>query len=71
MNPSAAANQKQLTNMNEINPDKLKPTAQSETKPGFFRRIFSKLDQSMKEQAEKQAEDTCCSEDSKKGGKCC
>ena len=57
--------------MNKTNPDNLKPSTQSETKPGFFQRIFSKLDQSMKEQADKQAENTCCPEDSKKGGKCC
>ena len=57
--------------MNETNSDKPKPAAQSDTKPGFFQRMFSKLDQSMKEQADKQAKSSCCSKDSKKGSKCC
>jgi uncharacterized protein YaaN involved in tellurite resistance len=57
--------------MNDTNPDKLKPTALNDTKPGFFQRIFTKLDQSMKEKADKQADNACCSENSKKDGNCC
>jgi hypothetical protein len=42
-------------------------------KPGFFKRMFDKLDKSMKEKAEKQAEEGCCcsDEESGKGDKCC
>ena len=42
-------------------------------KPGFFKRILSKVDTAMKEKADEQAKDSsCCSgEDKGKGGKCC
>ena len=51
-------------------------TTQTETreKPGFFKRLFNRIDQTMKEKAEKQASEgsSCCSGDDKdKGGKCC
>lgn len=42
-----------------------------EAKSGFFTRIFTKLDQSMKEKAEAKAQDNCCSGSDGKGGKCC
>ncbi|MGC6455375.1 MAG: hypothetical protein ACON39_00265 [Coraliomargaritaceae bacterium] len=57
--------------MNETKPEKQKPSAPSETKPGFFQRIFTKLDQTMKQQADKQAQNSCCSGNDDKGGKCC
>ncbi|MGC9450451.1 MAG: hypothetical protein ACP5I4_03305 [Oceanipulchritudo sp.] len=45
---------------------------ESREKPGFFKRLFKKLDASMKEKAEKQAEEGCCCDSGKdKGGKCC
>lgn len=40
-------------------------------KPGFFQRIFTKLDQSMKEKADAKAQNSCCSGSDGKGGKCC
>jgi hypothetical protein len=48
----------------------LKPAAE---KPGFFQRIFTKMDSAMKDKADAQAKNSsCCSEDDKgKGGKCC
>lgn len=43
-------------------------------KPGFFQRIFQKLDEKMKAKAEEQA-DCCCCEDKaqseKKSDRCC
>jgi hypothetical protein len=42
-----------------------------EAKPGFFGRIFRKLDESMKQKAdEKSQKSSCCGGDGK-GGKCC
>jgi hypothetical protein len=42
-------------------------------KPGFFKRILTKVDDAMKEKAEQQAKNSqCCSgDDNGKGGKCC
>ena len=41
-------------------------------KEGFFTRIFTKIDNSMKVKAGEAAENQCCSEDKDgKGGKCC
>jgi hypothetical protein len=42
-------------------------------KPGFFKRILTKMDAAMKEKADEQAKNSsCCSGDDKgKGGKCC
>ena len=45
------------------------PTPQKE---GFFTRIFTKIDNSMKVKADEAAKNQCCSEDNDgKGGKCC
>jgi hypothetical protein len=40
---------------------------------GFFKRIFTKMDDAMKTKAEAQGESNCCSgdKDDSKGGKCC
>jgi hypothetical protein len=57
--------------MNEKQTTSNKPTETSEPKPGFFKRVFTKLDQSMKEQADAKAKNSCCSGDNNKGGKCC
>lgn len=46
-------------------------TDHSTEKSGFFQRIFTKLDQSMKAQAEAKAQSKCCGGDDGKGGKCC
>ena len=54
--------------------NKLQPTpAPSDTKPGFFQRILTKVDAAMKAKADAQAKNSsCCSGDDKgKGGKCC
>jgi len=60
--------------MNEHDPassGKLTPEA-AETKPGFFSRIFTKMDNAMKTKADEAAKNQCCSPDDKgKGGKCC
>lgn len=42
-------------------------------KPGFFQRIFQKIDRSMKEKAEKASQESCCCGPDKKkdsSGKC-
>ena len=57
--------------MSETNTDKLKPVEQPEVKQGFFSRIFTKLDNSMKAKAEEKAQNSCCSGTDGKGGKCC
>lgn len=52
----------------------LKPNSQSQTtssKPGFFKRIITKLDSSMKEKADEKSKSSCCSGSDGKGGKCC
>jgi hypothetical protein len=43
----------------------------STEKPGLFKKLFTKLDDSMKEKAEAKAQDNCCKGDDGKGGKCC
>ena len=45
---------------------------QTARKPGFFQRLYEKLDAKMKAKAEA-AEDCCCCEDNEKGSgsKCC
>lgn len=48
-----------------------KPEASSAEKPGLFKRLFTKLDESMKEKAEAKAENSCCKGSDGKGGKCC
>lgn len=54
---------------NETPLDKQAPT---QAKPGLFQRIFTKLDASMKAQAEVKANKPCCgSGKDDKGGKCC
>ena len=57
--------------MTDSQANNLKPSKQEATKPGFFKRVFTKLDQSMKEKAEQNAQDSCCSGSDGKGGKCC
>ena len=43
-----------------------------QTKPGFFGRIFQKLDDSMKQKATKPShQGGCCGGKDDKGGKCC
>jgi hypothetical protein len=43
-----------------------------EKKPGFFGRLFQKLDSSMKQKAEeKSKQGSCCGGKDRKGGKCC
>ncbi|MGJ8650395.1 MAG: hypothetical protein ACSHX4_08550 [Opitutaceae bacterium] len=57
--------------MNETN-DSLKPEKATEPEPGFFNRMFTKLDNSMKAKADEAAKNECCSPNDKgKGGKCC
>ncbi len=54
--------QKQSTNQDQA----------TESKPGFFSRIFTKMDGAMKAKADEAAKNQCCSNDKKgKGGKCC
>lgn len=48
-----------------------KPAESNEAKPGFFKRIFTKLDESMKEKADSKAQNSCCGDGDDKGGKCC
>ncbi|WP_309385397.1 hypothetical protein [Cerasicoccus frondis] len=50
----------------------VKDDKKAEAKPGFFTRIVSKLDSSMKEKADAKAQQqsSCCGGDGK-GGKCC
>ncbi|MCG8528953.1 MAG: hypothetical protein MI748_21425 [Opitutales bacterium] len=50
-------------------PNPLKPV--SDKKVGFFKRIVSKLDDSMKLKAEEKAQNSCCGGKDGKGGKCC
>jgi hypothetical protein len=57
-------------------PTEIQP-AESGNTPGFFTRILGRIDQAMKQAAEKKASQgcCCCSGESKKdgdgGGKCC
>jgi len=46
-------------------------TQTSTEKPGLFKRIFTKLDDSMKAKADAAAKNSCCSGKDGKGGKCC
>ncbi|MFP4157980.1 MAG: hypothetical protein ACLFU4_10215 [Opitutales bacterium] len=39
--------------------------------PGFFGRIFTKLDDSMKQKAEEKSPESCCGGKDDKGNKCC
>ncbi len=55
--------------MSTTNPES--SSTSSSKKPGFFRRLFAKLDEAVKAKAEK-AGSCCGSDDGKgKGGKCC
>lgn len=45
--------------------------AESTEKPGLFKKLFTKLDESMKEKADAKGESSCCNGDDGKGGKCC
>lgn len=52
--------------------ENLKPQAPvTEEKPGFFARMFTKLDNSMKAKADEKAQNSCCNGSDGKGGKCC
>ena len=51
---------------NETKTDKQEVTKTEENNPGFFKRIFTKIDESMKEKADAKSDDDCCG-----GGKCC
>jgi hypothetical protein len=56
--------------MNHPKPTDNQP--EPEPKPGFFTRIFSKVDNAMKTKADEAAKNQCCNPDDKgKGGKCC
>lgn len=57
--------------MTEQPNNNLKPS--DTPKPGFFKRILTKMDTAMKEKADKQAKNSsCCSgDDNGKGDKCC
>lgn len=57
--------------MSEEQKNDTKTAERSEEKPGFFQRIFTKMDQSMKEKADAKAKDSCCNGNDGKGGKCC
>lgn len=57
----------QNTNTNPLKPE----TTQPEAKSGFFTRLFTKLDSSMKVKADEKAKSSCCSDNDSKGGKCC
>jgi len=46
-------------------------TPKQEAKPGFFTRMVSKIDSSMKEKAEANAQQNECCSGNDKGGKCC
>ncbi|MEM6885290.1 MAG: hypothetical protein AAF571_09675 [Verrucomicrobiota bacterium] len=47
-------------------------TAGPDRQSGLFKKLFSKLDQAMKEKADAQAkENSCCSGTDDKGNKCC
>lgn len=54
-----------------MNTETKNKTHTSETKPGLFKRIFTKLDDSMKTKADAAAKDSCCSVKDGKGNKCC
>lgn len=57
--------------MNDKKTTEQKAAESGTGKPGFFQRIFTKLDQSMKEKADAKAQNSCCSGSDGKGGKCC
>lgn len=54
------------------NETKEQPQSTKTKKPGFFQKVVSKLDASMKDKADAKAQQSsgCCS-GSDKGGKCC
>lgn len=52
------------------NPNPAHSTTEAPPKPGLFQRIWTKLDNKVKEKAETKAKDSCCS-GKDKGGKCC
>lgn len=55
-----------------MNTENKTETQSTDEKPGLFKRIFTKLDDSMKAKADDAAKDSCCSGDKNgKGGKCC
>ncbi len=54
-----------------MNTEPQKETQSSDEKPGLFKRIFTKLDDSMKAKADEAAKNSCCSGKDSKGKKCC
>ncbi len=58
-------------NNDQPTPNTPKPATAAE-KPGFFTRIFTKMDSAMKAKADNAAKNSCCGGDKNdKGGKCC
>jgi len=58
--------------MSDSKPNSASNTAGPDRQSGLFKKLFSKLDQAMKDKAEAQAkESSCCSGENGKGGKCC
>jgi len=56
----------------DMNESPIKKTDVPDRQSGLFKKLFSKLDQAMKEKADANAkESSCCSGDDGKGGKCC
>ena len=52
--------------------DKSTTASGPDRQSGLFKKLFSKLDQAMKDKADAQAkENSCCSGDDGKGSKCC
>lgn len=67
-------NEPKETFMTDTPNEKTQPTeaAKEEKQPGFFGRIFQKLDDSMKQKAEAQSqEQSCCAGTDSKGNRCC
>jgi hypothetical protein len=54
-----------------MNTETKKETQSNGAKPGIFKRIFTKLDASMKAKADAAAKNSCCSGKDGKGDKCC
>lgn len=54
------------------NENKTQQTEATQEKPGLFKRIFTKLDDSIKAKADEAAKDSCCSGGKDgKSNKCC
>ena len=74
MNPRGPENFMKTETPNETTD--IKP-AESGNKPGFFARLFGRIDKAMKESAEKKSAQGCCccsgeaKKDGNQSGKCC